>query len=536
MQIVRARRLPMHRALEELDAWLTRPSPSRVRRLVAALGYLISANGAEGAYLHIDAPPLPRLELGIGSLAGLPAEEAKRGCSEYGLMAADGQLPLGTAWLPGSEAQTTAAAHALELAFDAAWSRTEARAAGRRLAALDAAVRGIAGIQSVDRVLQLIVDRVRELSAAEYAALGIVGHDGYLERFLTSGISEEHRARIGILPRGRGLLGAIIREGAPIRVDDIGADPRRHGFPPHHPSMHSFLGVPIRSKDGPVGNLYLTNKQGADGFSAADQRLIEMFALHAGIAIENARLHERVAQLAVVSERERIGQDLHDGIIQSLYGVALSLEDVPDILVEDFEAGSGRIDRAIDSIHQTIRDIRNFILGLEPELLEQADLANGLRALAAEFQGHTVTDLEVLVDDPLTPLPAATRAHLLAITREGLSNIARHADATRAQVELRRDPDAAEPTLRLIIGDNGRGFDPRAPRSEEHHGLVNLRSRAQSLGGSFDLRSEANAGTRLEVVIPLGGQLAVQPNDEQEATNEPRQAMSEGPPLERGDQ
>jgi signal transduction histidine kinase len=500
-------RLPLQRALEELDAWQARPTPGRLKRVAAALERLVVAYGIAGAYVDIDAPPLPPVAIGVGTLADLSPERlSATGASEYVLHGGDGAVELGSAWLPGDEAESVGAAHALELAFDAAWSRAEARAAGRRIAALDSAVRGIAGIQSVDRVLQLIVDRVRELSDAQYAALGIVGADGYLERFLTSGIDDELRARIGALPRGRGLLGLIIREDRSFRIDDIATDPRRYGFPRHHPPMHSFLGVPVRSKGVSVGNLYLTNKQGARVFSEADQRLVEMFALHAGIAIENARLHEQVGRLAIVSERERIGQDLHDSIIQSLYAVALSLEDVPDILVEDQAAGAARIDRAIDAIHQTIRDIRNFILGLEPELLEDADLGAGLHALAAEFRLANVTDLELHIDEPVPELGEGVAAHLLAIAREAMSNIARHSQASRAQVELRHgDTRGKGGTLRLIIGDNGVGFEPGVARSEEHHGLVNLKARTESLGGSIAIRSEPGAGTRIEVDVPLPG-------------------------------
>ena len=187
-------------------------------------------------------------------------------------------------------------------------ARAEADAANRRLEALDQAVRGIAGILSTDLVLQLIVDRVRELLGAQYAALGIVGSHGLIELFITSGITKEQRAAIGPTPRGHGLLGLIIREGRTLRIPDIAHHPDSYGFPPHHPEMHSLLGVPVRAKGRIVGDLYLTNKQSAPTFTDEDERLAEMFALHAGIAIENARMHEELQRLAVVDERDRISQ------------------------------------------------------------------------------------------------------------------------------------------------------------------------------------------------------------------------------------
>ena len=161
-----------------------------------------------------------------------------------------------------------------------------------------------------------------------------------------------------VAPGVAGLLGLIIREGRSFRIPDLASDPRRYGFPPNHPEMHSFLGVPITVKGRPLGDLYLTNKRGAVEFSRADQELVEMFALHAGIAIENARLHEQVQRLAVVTERERIGQDLHDGIIQRIYAVALSLEDVPELMVAEAGEASARIERAIEGLNQTIRDMQ----------------------------------------------------------------------------------------------------------------------------------------------------------------------------------
>jgi signal transduction histidine kinase len=255
----------------------------------------------------------------------------------------------------------------------------------------------------------------------------------------------------------------------------------------------------VRSKGQSIGNLYLTNKRGGAPFNEADLRLVEMFALHAGIAMENARLHEEIGRLAIVQERERISQDLHDSIIQSLYGISLSLEDLPEIVSEDPAEGTARTDHAIDGIHATIRDIRNFIMGLQPELLMDADLSTGVETLAAEFRANTLIDLELHVDPDLPELPRDHAAHILAITRETLSNIARHSSATRAAIQL----FAKDGTATLIVGDNGRGFDVEAARSSRQRGLGNLRARAEQVGGRLILASEEGSGTRVTAELPL---------------------------------
>jgi signal transduction histidine kinase len=366
--------------------------------------------------------------------------------------------------------------------------------------ALDAAVRGIAGLTSVDDALQVIVDRVRPLVGAEYAALGIVDADGRIERFITSGMDDETRRQIGALPEGHGLLGLIIRENRSFRIPDLNVDARRYGFPPNHPPMTSFLGVPITIKGVSLGRLYLTNRIGAEEFSEEDRSLVETFALHAGIAMENARLHEQLQRLAVVDERERISKDLHDGVIQNLYAVGLSLEDVPELMVEDRPEAAARVERAIDSIHLSIKDIRNFIFGLRPELLEGVSVVVGLAALADEYRHNMIVDLELRLPEAVTEPPAEVTGHLLAIVAESLSNIVRHSQASRASLTLSNLDHGR--VLQLAIEDNGIGFDPTGVVKLGHQGLANTRARAAQIGGSITIDSRPGSGTRLVVRVP----------------------------------
>ena len=492
------RTFPFAELLESLDALFRDRAARRDRRVEAALQSLLSVAGAHGAYLEIDAPPLPSLGLGAGSLTDRAAVDERPGVVRSDLVAAAGPTSLGTLWLDGPENEARLTARLIGLALDAAWSRARVTQSSERLAALDAATRGIANILEVDAVLQLIVERVSELVRARYAALGIVDSVGVIERFVTVGISHEDRERIGHLPRGHGLLGLIIREGRTFRIPDISAHPDSSGFPPHHPPMHSFLGVPITVKGASVGNLYLTDKIDATEFSEDDQALVEMFALHAGIAIENARLHEKVQRLAIVEERERIAKDLHDGVIQSIYAVGLSLEDLPELMDEDSPEARVRIDRAIDALHVTIRDIRNFIMGLRPELLDQRDLVGSLLALAEEVRLNSMVEVETSIDEAAAAmLPEHARAPVFHITREALSNVSRHSHATRASVVLRRDNGV----VRLEINDNGIGFEPGAERESTHQGLTNMAGRAARHGGRLSIESAAGAGTRVIVTL-----------------------------------
>ena len=370
------------------------------------------------------------------------------------------------------------------------------------LYALDRATRAIAGELDIERVLQLIVDSVRDLVGAKYAALGTVGDDGRMQRFITSGISSEHRMVIGALPSGYGLLGTLIRDGVSLRIPDISKHPDSYGFPPEHPEMHSFLGVPVHVTGETVGNFYLTEKRDAPEFSDADQELVEMFARHAGIAIHNARLHHDVQQLAIVDERLRISRDLHDGIIQSIYAVSLSLEDVPELIETDRPEAEARVDRAIDRLHTAIGDIRGFITGLGSGMGDGSGLRGALEAMAADLLGGSGIDVALDVNGASEldlRLPPEANHELLQIAREAVANVARHSHARRATLSVVVDGDAAI----LRVEDDGIGFDTEQRRGTGHFGLANLRDRAAGVGGSLAIVSEAGKGARIIVRLPL---------------------------------
>lgn len=271
----------------------------------------------------------------------------------------------------------------------------------------------IASELSLDKVLKQIVDSTRELVDAEYGALGVANSEGYLDLFVYSGMSVETAANMPHLPRGYGLLGAIIKEKRSIRLSNIGDDPRSVGFPEGHPPMSSFLGVPIMSGKEILGNIYLTNKRGGGNFTLDDQAKVETLATHAAVAIQNARLYEQVGRLAVLEERTRIGMDLHDGIIQSIYAVGLTLESTRLALPETAEESDMLLGHAIDALNNTIRDIRNFILDLRPHRF-RGDLKEGLARLAREFQANTMVQASFEVpEDELDVIPTSVARAVL---------------------------------------------------------------------------------------------------------------------------
>src|SRR5689334_9243548 len=168
-----------------------------------------------------------------------------------------------------------------------------------RLRALLDAVVGISTDLDLRSTLQRIVESACALVGARYGALGVLGDDQLLSDFITFGIDPRTHAEIGDLPRGRGVLGLLITDPRPVRMPDITRHPRSFGFPPHHPPMHSFLGVPVRTRDQIFGNLYLAEKQGAAEFSDDDEEIVGALAAAAGVAIDNARL------FALAQRRER---------------------------------------------------------------------------------------------------------------------------------------------------------------------------------------------------------------------------------------
>jgi signal transduction histidine kinase len=367
--------------------------------------------------------------------------------------------------------------------------------------ALSDVVLAIASEHEVEPVLQLLVHSARELAGARYAALGIPDGEGAFESFITSGMSDELIEAMGPLPRTHGMLGAMLDSATPHLTDDITADPRFRGWwPSAHPQMRSFLGVPIVARGEVIGAVYLTEKEDGSMFSAADQKLIELLAAHAAIAIENARLHERSRELSIVEERNRLARELHDAVTQRLFAVALAAESASTLLSRDPDSAAAELRRVSELARGAMEELRAVVFELRPGSMEAEGLATVLRkhvdVLCRVYERRI--DLRVCEVPRLAPGPAT---QVLRIAQEALGNALRHAGADAIDVRLH----AADGVLLLIVSDDGCGFDPTGPEVRgQRLGLTSMEERATELGGHLRVTSTLGEGTtvRLEVPIP----------------------------------
>ncbi|MCC6904732.1 MAG: GAF domain-containing sensor histidine kinase [Anaerolineae bacterium] len=308
---------------------------------------------------------------------------------------------------------------------------------------------------------------------------------------------------MGELPIGRGLLGELLKPDATtIRIKDIADDVRSAGFGINHPSMRGFLGVPIRTRGKLLGNLYLTDKSDGPEFTAEDQIIIETLASYAAVAIENARLYRQIQRLAVLEERERIGMDLHDGIIQSIYAVGLMLEHASYEAESNPSSIQMRLHQAIDGLNTAIKDIRSYIRDLRPTRFQGADLSVALFTLAQEFQANTLADVRLDFDDAVVPHLSEEAARIaFHIVQEALSNAARHAAATELTIQARLNHGH----IVVQIRDNGLGFSATERTGQTGYGLSNMQVRAQSVGGVTSIESTPGHGTTVTLKLPVAG-------------------------------
>lgn len=359
------------------------------------------------------------------------------------------------------------------------------------------AVLAVTSDLDLEVVLRRVVEAACALVGARYGALGVIGEHGGLSAFVHTGLDDETARRIGHLPRGLGVLGALIADPVPLRLREITDDPRSVGFPPHHPPMHGFLGTPIRVRGEVFGNLYLAERADGADFDADDEGLVVGLAAVAGAAIDNARLATDLQRLGLIEERERIGRDLHDTVIQQLFATGLSLQALIR-RVEDRPEVADRLSRAVDDIDATVKQIRSTIFGLQTPAASGGVRADVLR-VTDEIATLLVTTPQVRFTGPVdTVVGTELAAQLIPVVREALTNVAKHAGASTVEVDVVATPDL----VTLTVRDDGKGG---VSVRRGGHGVGNMLARARALGGELEVRTPASGrGTELVWTAPVG--------------------------------
>ncbi len=347
-----------------------------------------------------------------------------------------------------------------------------------------------------------IVTSAMALVDARYGAVGVSSDDGSLQEFIYVGVDAETAAMIGDPPCGRGLLGYLLEVQRPVRVAELSEHPASVGFPPNHPPMHSFLGAPIMVGGSLFGCIYLAEKADGLAFTDSDAKAIEIFAAATAVAIDNAQMHsaalhqqQRVGELQVIEERERIGRDLHDHVIQRIFAAGLGLQVARSAAAE--EPVRERLDAVIGELDRTIADIRSTIFelsaggsGLRTRLVRavRAVAHGGGLSVDVGFSGP----VESAVSDE------ALARDLEAVVTESVSNAMRHSGGSRIAVTV----IAGGEEVTVEVADDGSGIRPGGRRS----GLRNLATRAELRGGALALLpADADAdppGTVVRWTVP----------------------------------
>lgn len=357
------------------------------------------------------------------------------------------------------------------------------------------AVIGAAQADTLPQVLQQIAYVAKQLVQTRYAALGVPGLGGNMAYFEVAGLIPEEIASISHPPVGAGLLGVIMHEREVLRLPDMQTDPRHIGFPENHPPMKSLLGVPIQVGGQLFGMLYLTDRVDGQPFTEEDMWLVESLAGYAALAIAGAQLKDQHSRLTLLEERERVGMELHDGIIQSLYAIGMQLH----LLRLSQPTASEAVSKATRDLDSVIGDIRRYIQNLKVANYEQTSLRGALLDVIARL--HVPKSLVLTQDVPersTTLTPVLVEA-ICQIAYEAISNIVRHAKASRATIIISETNDA----FTMVVEDNGRGFAPDAMGDNVGLGLRNILQRARIHGGNVTVNSAPGRGTRVTLILPM---------------------------------
>ena len=349
---------------------------------------------------------------------------------------------------------------------------------------------------SVHDVLGKIVRAARSLAGARYAALGVPGEAGTFAEFVVDGLTAREQAAIGPLPRQHGMLAVMLREGKPLRLDDIRTDPRFWGWPAAHPELTDVLGVPIKEGDDTLGFIFAACKTVPGGFTERDERLVSLFAAHAAIALTNARLYERGRELSVLQERARLARDLHDAVSQKLFSVRAKARAAAVLVDRDPARAIEEIGSVAELAGQAHAELRAVIDGLTPPELAAGGLAGSVRAYAVLAGRTHGADVVVQAAD-LPALGPQQETAMYRVAQEAIGNALRHSGAR----QVTRQPVPA-PAAGGARGQRRRQRLRAARSRTPGLGLASMRERARSVGGKLTITSAPGAGTKIRLSVP----------------------------------
>lgn len=350
---------------------------------------------------------------------------------------------------------------------------------------------------SSDDTLRLVATATRGLLGADTVMILVLLRGG-TARIMATADDAGGNLEGATLPVPDPLIDRIATERAALAVEEMaGVLPATHLF-----AKLGWIGaalvVPLRRRQTLVGAMIVANDRQRRRFSSSEMEAVEAFAGQAVLAIQYGLAREEVQRLAVLEDRSRIARELHDGVIQSLFGAGMGLQAVAETagLTPETESSLARVSQIIDNAMQ---DLRNYIFDLQPTALLGRDLAGALELLARDFETTSGIRCTVTVDPNLAGAPAGMPAHIVQILREALSNISRHAAATSCHINVGHTHNE----LVIEVTDNGRGFSPQPNGGQ---GLHNIRRRAAELGGSAEFISALGRGATVRVRLPLAGQ------------------------------
>jgi signal transduction histidine kinase len=348
-------------------------------------------------------------------------------------------------------------------------------------------------------MLKRIANVTRELVGAKYAALGVPDGHGGLRHFQVSGMSTDQIAMMDHPPVGYGLIGAIMHEREVVMLENMQADPRSVGFPDGHPDMTRMLGVPVQVGEQLFGMLYLTDKENGEPFDENDRWIVETLAGYAALAIADTQLRENEHRLTLLEERQRIGMELHDGIIQSLYALGMHL----DLVRFASDSTPQKFQPVIDGLNTVIEDIRGYIMNLRVTHTKQRTCYEMVEDVVTRLYVPPHLNLVIEVPDILPPFDDEGVDSLCLILQEALSNAIRHAQSKTIGVRVQQN----EFFFYMTIYDDGQGFDPETHVQNDvaTHGLGlrNMRLRVNQHNGTLDIRSKPMMGTSVIVKLPI---------------------------------